>query len=342
MHKYQLCAIGNALVDMEFKVEEGFLSACEIDKGVMTLVAEARQDELVAALEGHPGKWACGGSAANTVIAAAQFGATCFYSCKLAADETGDFYLRDLHAAGVASNADNGRGPGKTGKCLVMVTPDAERTMNTYLGISEGFSVTELDAQVIAASEYLYIEGYLVTSPTGRAAAIEARRLAEAAGVKTALTFSDPAMVQFFKEGLLEMVGSGVDMLFCNEAEALSWTGCTELGDASSALRRIAKKFAITRGAEGALLFDGETTHQVAPHAITAVDSNGAGDMFAGAFLFSLSRGDSFSDAGKLASLASARIVQSFGPRLLKEQHAEILAEVSSAQPAAGQQFDYL
>ena len=228
MKKYQLCAIGNALVDMEFKVEDSFIDACSIDKGVMTLVEEQRQDELVAALEGHPGKWACGGSAANTVIAAAQFGADCFYSCKIAADETGDFYLRDMQDAGVASNADHGRGTGKTGKCLVMVTPDAERTMNTYLGISEGFSVAELDAEAIAAAEYLYIEGYLVTSPTGRAAAIEAKRIAEQAGVKTALTFSDPAMVEFFKGGLAEMIGTGVDLLFCNEAEALAWTGCQE------------------------------------------------------------------------------------------------------------------
>jgi fructokinase len=294
MKKYQLCAIGNALVDMEFKVEDSFLDACNIDKGVMTLVEEQRQDELVAALEGHPGKWACGGSAANTVIAAAQFGAASFYSCKLATDETGDFYLRDLHAAGVASNADHGRSAGKTGKCLVMVTPDAERTMNTYLGISEGFSVAELDADAIAASEYLYIEGYLVTSKTGRAAAIEAKQIAEAAGVKTALTFSDPAMVQFFKDGLTEMVGDGVDLLFCNQAEALAWAGCDNLDDAFQALRQIAKSFAITLGSKGAILFDGESIHKVAPHAITAVDSNGAGDMFAGAFLFALSRGDGF------------------------------------------------
>ncbi|HEY5673897.1 MAG TPA: adenosine kinase [Malonomonas sp.] len=335
MKKYQLCAIGNALVDMEFKVEDSFLEACSIDKGVMTLVAEQRQDELVAALEGHPGKWACGGSAANTVIAAAQFGADCFYSCKLAADESGDFYLRDMHAAGVASNADNGRSAGKTGKCLVMVTPDAERTMNTYLGISEGFSVAELDAAAIAAADYLYIEGYLVTSPSGRAAAIEAKRLAEAAGVKTALTFSDPAMVQFFKDGLAEMIGDGVDLLFCNQAEALAWTDCLDLDLAVEELSKIAKSFAITLGAQGALLFDGTEIHQIAPHPITAVDSNGAGDMFAGALLFSLSRGDSFADAGRLASLASAKVVQSFGPRLQKEEQSEILTAVFGAARAA-------
>ncbi len=332
MKKYHLTAIGNALVDMEFKIEDNFLKACSIDKGVMTLVTEERQTELVAALEGHPGKWACGGSAANTVIAAAQFGADCFYSCKLAADETGDFYLRDLHTAGVASNADHGRGPGITGKCLVMVTPDAERTMNTFLGISEGFSIAELDSDAINASEYLYIEGYLVTSPTGRAAAIEAKRIAERAGVKTALTFSDPAMVQYFKEGLEEMVGGGVDMLFCNEAEALAWAGCGQLEEALGALSQIAKNFAVTCGADGAILFDGEGLHRVSPHPVTAVDSNGAGDMFAGALLFSLTRGDSFPNAGRLASLASARVVSSFGPRLLAEEHQEILQTVSLQQ----------
>ncbi len=338
MKKYHLTAIGNALVDMEFKIEDSFLEACGIDKGVMTLVTEERQNELVAALEGHQGKWACGGSAANTVIAAAQFGANCFYSCKLAADETGDFYIRDLHAAGVASNAHNGRGQGITGKCLVLVTPDAERTMNTFLGISEGFSVAELDAKAIAAAGYLYIEGYLVTSPTGRAAAIEAKRIAETAGVKTALTFSDPAMVQFFKQGLAEMVGDGVDLLFCNQAEALAWSDSSDLDIALEELAKIAKTFAVTLGAEGALLFDGETIHQIAPHAIDPVDSNGAGDMFAGALLFSLTRGDSFVEAGRLASLASARVVSSFGPRLLAEEHTEILAEVFNEQqlPVAG------
>ncbi len=332
MKKYHLTAIGNALVDMEFKVEDNFLAACAIDKGVMTLVAEERQNELVAALEDHPGKWACGGSAANTVIAAAQFGADCFYSCKLAADETGDFYLRDMHTAGVTSNADNGRGPGITGKCLVMVTPDAERTMNTFLGISEGFSVAELDADAISASEYLYIEGYLVTSPTGRAAAIEAKRIAEQVGVKTALTFSDPAMVQYFKEGLAEMIGDGVDMLFCNQAEALAWTDCSQLEEAIDALKQIAGNFAVTCGADGAILFDGDNLHRVSPHAVTAVDSNGAGDMFAGALLFSLTRGDSFPDAGRLASLASARVVSSFGPRLLAEDHQEILQTIFPKQ----------
>lgn len=328
MPKYHLCGIGNALVDMEFKVEDGFLDRCNIDKGLMTLVDEARQDELLGHLAAHQGKWASGGSAANTVIAAAQFGANCFYSCRVAADDAGAFYLKDMKDAGVSSNAGNNPGEGVTGKCLVMVTPDAERTMNTFLGISEGFSVDDLDPKAIEAAEYLYIEGYLVTSPTGRAAAIEAKRIAEEAGVKTALTFSDPAMVHFFRSGLQDMIGSGVDLLFCNHAEALAWTGCEDLETALETLKPLAKSFAITLGSKGAILYDGASFHQVAPHDIKAVDSNGAGDMFAGALLYALTRGESFAEAGRLAGLASARVVSSFGPRLEAKEHAQILAEV--------------
>lgn len=335
MQKYHLCGIGNALVDMEFKVEDAFLEESGIDKGVMTLVDEDRQDTLTALLADREGECASGGSAANTVIAAAQFGADCFYSCRVAADETGDFYLKDMAAAGVASTAGRERGAGVTGKCLVMVTPDAERTMNTFLGISEGFSVADLDAEAIRASEYLYIEGYLVTSPTGRAAAVEAKRIAEAAGVKTALTFSDPAMVSYFRDGLAEMAGEGVDLLFCNEAEALAWTGAASLEEAIEALKPLARSFAVTCGANGAVLFDGEALHRVAPHPIEAVDSNGAGDMFAGAFLYAVTAGYGFADAGRLASLAAARVVSSFGPRLAAAEHGAILAEVFGGGEAA-------
>ena len=131
------------------------------------------------------------------------------------------------------------------------------------------------------------------------------------------------------------MIGDGVDLLFCNQAEALAWTDCLDLDLAVEELSKIAKSFAITLGAQGALLFDGTEIHQIAPHPITAVDSNGAGDMFAGALLFSLSRGDSFADAGRLASLASAKVVQSFGPRLQKEEQSEILTAVFGAARAA-------
>jgi len=325
MKKYHVYGVGNALVDMEFEVEDSFFEANGIDKGLMTLVDEERQHELMGHLDAFEGKKASGGSAANTIIATSYFGGKSFYSCKVASDDLGDFYVNDLQDAGVDSNVGDGRKDGITGKCLVMVTPDAERTMNTYLGITETFSVDELHLSAIKDSEYLYIEGYLVTSDTGRHAAIEARKIAEENGVKTALTFSDPAMVQFFKDGLKEMIGNKVDLLFCNEAEAMSWADTDNLDSAIDSLSQVADTFAITLGSKGALLFDGKHRVEISPHTVKAVDSNGAGDMFAGAFLYGITHGHSFYEAGNIASLAAARVVSQFGPRLVASEHKEIL-----------------
>ncbi|MBC8414328.1 MAG: adenosine kinase [Nitrospira sp.] len=328
MKKYHVYGIGNALVDMEFEVEDVFFSSNGIKKGVMTLVDEPRQHELIGHLDAFEGKKASGGSAANTIIAVSYFGGKSFYSCKVSSDELGDFYVNDLSAAGVDSNVGDGRKDGITGKCLVMVTPDAERTMNTFLGITETFSVDELHQEALCDSEYLYIEGYLVTSNTGRHAAIEARKIAEEAGVKTALTFSDPAMVQFFKDGLKEMIGDKVDLLFCNEAEAMSWAGTDSLEKAIESIKDIASTFAITLGSKGALVYDGKKMIEISQHNVKAVDSNGAGDMFAGAFLYGITHGHSFFDAGNIASLASSKVVSQFGPRLSAEAHKEILGIV--------------
>jgi len=325
MKKYHVYGVGNALVDMEFEVEDSFFEQHGIDKGVMTLVDEQRQHELMGHLDAFDGKKASGGSAANTIIANSYFGGQSFYSCKVSNDELGDFYVQDLSAAGVDSNVGDGRKEGITGKCLVLVTSDAERTMNTYLGITETFSVDELHQSAIIDSEYLYIEGYLVTSSTGRHAAIEARKIAEENGVKTALTFSDPAMVQFFKDGLKEMIGEKVDLLFCNDAEALSWADTDDLDTALESLKQVASSFAVTLGSKGALLFDGKKMIEISPHQVKAVDSNGAGDMFAGAFLYGITHGHSFYEAGNIASLAAARVVSQFGPRLAAADHKEIL-----------------
>jgi sugar/nucleoside kinase (ribokinase family) len=325
MKKYHVYGIGNALVDMEFEVEDAFFKKHEIEKGVMTLVDEERQHELIGHLDAFEGKKASGGSAANTIIAVNYFGGNSFYSCKVSNDELGDFYVHDLKAAGVDSNVGDGRKDGITGKCLVMVTPDAERTMNTFLGITETFSVDELHQEALCDSEYLYIEGYLVTSNTGRHAAIEARKIAEEAGVKTALTFSDPAMVQFFKDGLKEMIGQKVDLLFCNEAEARSWAGTDDLDQAIESIKQIASTFAITLGGKGALVYDGKHAIEISSHPVKAIDSNGAGDMFAGAFLYGITHGHSFYEAGNIASLAAAKVVSQFGPRLNAEEHKEIL-----------------
>ncbi|MEN8131551.1 MAG: adenosine kinase [Pseudomonadota bacterium] len=327
MKKYHVYGVGNALVDMEVTVNDEFLRRMGIGKGHMTLVDERRQIELLANLDHRNGKWASGGSAANTIIAVNYFGGQSYYSCKVANDEAGDFYVADLRAAGVDSNINGVLYEGITGHCLVMITPDAERTMNTFLGITDSLSVEELDTEAIRSSQYVYLEGYLVSSSTSRETAIEARNLAQNHGVKTALTFSDPSMITYFRDGMTEMVGDGVDLLFCNEAEALGWAQTEDLDFALDKLSDIAKSYAVTLGAKGAVVYDGHQQIEISPHPVKAIDSNGAGDMFAGAFLYGITHGHAYETAGKIASLASARVVSRFGPRLPAEEHKNILAE---------------
>lgn len=325
--KYHVYGIGNALVDMEFAVTPDLLEKLEIAKGVMTLVDESRQTHLVEQLNGRLGKQSSGGSAANTMVAIGQFGGKGFYSCKVANDEAGTFYLEDLRRCGLDTNLHNGEDEaGITGKCLVMVTPDADRTMNTFLGITSNLSEKELVLEAIVESEYLYIEGYLVSSETAKAAAIKARRTAQEAGVKTALSLSDPNMVEFFKEGLLEVIGLGLDFIFSNEAEALKMADTNDLSQATAKLQKLAKGFAITRGGKGSLIFDGQQLLEIPPIPVQAIDTVGAGDMYAGAFLYGITHGMSYEKAGNLASLAASRIVTSFGPRLETEEIQSLAA----------------
>jgi len=329
MKKYKVYALGAALVDTEIKVEDHELRIMGVEKGLMTLVDQSRQTELLDHLQGHLVKasHASGGSAANTVIATAQFGGPTYFSCKVAQDTDGDLYLADLESAGVDHNHKGLRDDGITGKCLVLITPDAERSMNSFLGISETLSVNELDPAAIAASEYLYIEGYLVTSDSGRAAAIRAREIAETEGVKTALSLSDPGMVEFFREGLQQMAGERLDLLFANEAEALGWGETDNLDIAIERLKQVADAFTITRGAQGALTWDGDELTEIPPHQVHAVDTNGAGDMFAGAFLYAITAGENFATAGKFASLAAGTVVAQYGPRLPAEAHHGLKSE---------------
>ena len=328
--RYHVFGMGNALVDMEFKVEGEFLDRMEVAKGVMTLVEEERQDQLLTHLGENILKKACGGSAANTIIAIVQLGGKAYYSCKVASDEYGHFYLQDLQAEGVATNPHPQTSAGKTGKCLVMVTPDAERTMNTYLGITATYSEENIDYRQLAQSQWLYIEGYLVASPEGKEAAIKARKFAQAMGVKTALTLSDPAMVQYFHSGLVEMIGDKVDLIFCNEKEAYGFLGVASLEDACREMQKYATQFVITLGERGAFIFDGKDFELISPYGTTAVDTNGAGDMFAGAFLYGVTNGLNLAQSGKLAARAAAEVVSKFGPRLTKNLLEKIASEVLS------------
>jgi sugar/nucleoside kinase (ribokinase family) len=330
MKKYDVTGIGNALVDIEFKVSDQFFWDNKVEKGLMTLVDEERQNALMQVINTEEAKKQCGGSAANTVIAVSQFGGASYYCCKVANDELGHFYLEDLKNSGV-DNSLEGKEPenGITGKCLVMVTDDSERTMNTFLGITQNFSSKDINEWAIKDSQYLFIEGYLVTSPNGKEAMLHAKKVAEEAGTKVALTFSDPAMVKYFKAGFEDVIGPSVDLLFANEEEAMLFTGKDNLTEAREEMKKAAKHFVITQGKNGAMIFDGDTFIDIEPYKTVAIDSNGAGDMFAGAFMYGITNGHSYASSGKLASMASSKIVSQFGPRLQWHEAKEILGRLN-------------
>lgn len=330
MKKYDVYGIGNALVDIVTEVEDSFLEKYNVEKGLMTLVDEDRQKELVDAIHLPDSNMQCGGSAANSIIAVSQFGGKSYYSCKVAKDDMGSFYLDDLDKNGVDTNHTYDTVPtGITGKCLVMTTPDANRTMNTFLGITSTFSKEEVNEAALKDSKYLYMEGYLVPGEDGQRAMKLAKKLAEENGVKVAMTFSDPSMVKYFKPQMEEIVGASVDLLFCNEEEAMLFTETDTIDAAREELKKVAKKFAITQGSNGAIIFDGDTFIDIEPYKVDAIDTNGAGDMFAGAFLYSITNGHSFAEAGKLASLASSRVVSKFGPRLEWHEAKEVIKSLN-------------
>lgn len=313
------------MVDYEIKVDDQFLSAHNVEKGLMTLVDEDRQKELLSAVDGRIAKKQGGGSAANTMVAFSQLGGKGFYSCKVANDPDGRFYLRNLHENGLDTNLKlDSLSEGTTGKCLVMISPDAERTMNTYLGITTDFSVSELSEEAIQNSEYIYIEGALIASPTGRIAMKKAKEIAQAHDVKVSLTFWDPSMVKYFQKEMIDLVGEGIDLIFCNEEEAMLFTGSDSFGPAREALTGVARNIAITRGKEGAAIWDGENWIDIPPFPVEAIDTTGAGDMFAGAFLYGITKHYPYDRSGKLASMASSKVVSRYGPRLELDQMEEI------------------
>ncbi len=330
MAHYNVYGLGNALLDIECEVKPEVLQELGIDKGVMTLLDEASQNKIIHHLGDCSTKRTCGGSGANTIVAISQFGGKVFYSCKVAEDEPGAYYRQDLVQCGVDTNLNSHPAePGITGKCLVFVTPDADRTMNTFLGISSSFSEAELVPDAIAQSTYTYIEGYLVTGESSQQAAIKAREIAIAAGQKVALTLSDRNMAKFFKQGLLEMIGSGVDLLFANESEAFELVGTENLTEAIAHFKTIAKTFAITLGSKGSIIFDGESLIEIEPFPVRAIDTVGAGDMYAGAVLYGITNGMDWASAGRLGSLASSQVVTTLGARMSTSDLRSLLSKFS-------------
>jgi len=323
--KYQIYGIGAALVDTEVVVTDAFLSTHKIDKGLMTLVDEERQFHLLGALSSHSYhvKRSCGGSACNSIVAASCFGSKAFYSGKVADDDDGKFFVEDLQATGVDFHKAEAS-TGATGKCLVMVTDDAERTMNTFLGANLDLTSNEVDEPTLINSDWLYLEGYLVTDDTRTDVAVKAMECAKGSQVKTALSLSDPFVVQVFEDNLHKVIGDGVDLLFCNSDEARSFTNTHSTEAAAEQLKKYAKTFVITRGAGGSLSYDGINLVQTPGVTANAVDTNGAGDMFAGAFLYAINAGHSYTLAAKFANEASARVVSQFGPRIDSLEYKQI------------------
>lgn len=320
-HTYDLYAIGNALVDSEYEVSEQLLQDAGVAKRHMTLIDAQRRSELLQHVQGLHARRTGGGSAGNTVVALAQLGGRAFYSCRVADDELGAFYTQDLLSHGVATNLTCSSAPkGQTGVCLVMVTPDAERSMSTFLGATADIDASALQPGDIVKSKVYYMEGYLAASPTGLDAALKGRAIARAAGVALATTLSDMTMINYCRAGLEAMVGNAdsgaLAYLFCNEEEAQVWCGTQDLAAICQTMSQQAKVVCLTRSAKGCLVLEGASCTEVPAAKVQAVDTNGAGDMFAGAFLYAVTQGHSHAQAAWLANQCAAQVVSQYGNRL--------------------------
>ena len=321
MKKYQLYAMGNALVDVVVQVQDAFLQENKIKKGVMTLTDLDSQIKLLDHFPLNKRLQRSGGSAANTAVAFAQMGGKCFYACTVSDDDLGHFYLQDLKKASIQSASHYSvQTSGATGTCLVMVSPDGERSMHTYLGISEAFSQAQLDEKALSDSEWLYMEGYLLTSANGFEALQHAQRLAQKSDTKVALTLSDPFVVQQYRARLEHLVRTGIDLLFCNEEEARIFTKEAKTEAFLPILEALVPNYVVTQGSKGALCYDGHNLSQARAKNVNAIDTNGAGDMFAGAFLYAILHQKPTKVAASIACRAATAVVQQLGPRLNKEQ----------------------
>jgi len=321
---YDVYGIGNALVDSEYEVADAFLESNQYQKGSMTLVDAKQRADLIVALEEnqnrHKTKLSGGGSAANSMVIVAQLGGSAFYSCKVANDSTGDFFVKDLDEAGVATNLKSNREPGVTGECISMISPDAERTLMTHLGISGSLSIADLNPSALQNSNYLYIEGYLVSSPTGLEAALAAQRIAKKSGVMVSLTLSDMAMVENFRAEFDALIDQGVDLLFCNEDEARIWTQTNNREDMAQKLGQSVGSYALTCGGDGAYVAaPNQQPCFIEASKKDALDTTGAGDIFAGTLLYHLVNGKPIAIAAQYAHQAAAILVQQFGARLGNE-----------------------
>lgn len=315
-----MVGIGNALVDVIAHATDEFLVDHELVKGAMTLIETDRAVELYDALSGAVEM--SGGSAANTMVGVASFGGTAAYIGKVDDDDLGQVFGHDMRAVGVAFSGGGDPQDTPTGRCVVVVTPDAERTMNTYLGVSSTLSVADLDESVIAAGAVLYMEGYLFDRDDAKAAFRHAADIAHRHGRTVSLTLSDSFCVDRHRDDFRALVADSVDLLFGNEDELLSLYELKSFDEAVDVLRSQCSLAVITRGPEGCVIVTADELIEVpAVQVDKVVDTTGAGDLFAAGFMFGLSSGADYHECGRLGAVAAAEVISHVGPRPLVELH---------------------
>jgi len=317
--------IGNALVDVLSHESDAFLERHDLAKGTMHLIDEARARALYDAM--GPAVEISGGSAANTIVGVASFGGRAHYVGKVRDDQLGEVFSHDLRSIGVGYTTPLATSGPSTGRCLIVVTPDAQRTMNTYLGASTQLGPGDVDARLIARGRFLYLEGYLFDPPEAQEAFRAAAGFAHAAGRKVALTLSDPFCVNRHRAAFVDLVERHVDVLFANEVEICALYEANDFDTALQRVRGQCEIAALTRSERGSVVVAGRDVHVVEAQAATAVvDTTGAGDLYAAGFLFGLSRGMDLAACGRLGSLAAAEVISHVGARPLAP-----LAEMAGA-----------
>ena len=310
---YDIIGIGNAIVDVVSPAPEAFLSKHDMHKGGMALIDEAAADTLYGAMP--PGQESSGGSAANTCVVAARLAARVAYLGKVAGDALGESFRRDITQAGVHFPTPPLVGGASTARCLILVTPDGQRTMNTFLGACVSFGEHDVDEALVADAKVLYLEGYLFDPPAAQAAFRRAAAASHAAGRQVALSLSDAFCVDRHRAAFRELVAGEVDILFANEAEICSLYEVNSFAEAEAAVRGEVAIAALTRSEAGSVILQGPDRFVVAAQATEVVDTTGAGDAYAGGFLAGLTSGRSMRVCGEMGSAAAAAVISHYGAR---------------------------
>ena len=313
--RYDVLGIGNAIVDVIARAEDDFLVAHGMHKGAMALIDEARAEKIYQAM--GPAVESSGGSAANTIVGVASFGGHAAFVGKVKDDELGRAFAHDIRAARVAFDSKPaGDGP-STARCYIMVTPDGERTMNTFLGAAQDLKPADIDEAKVASAALIYLEGYLWDPPQAKEAFVKAAAVAHKAGRRVALTLSDAFCVDRYRAEFLDLIRKGtVDIVFANERELHSLYETADFDTAVKALRHDAKLAVITRSEKGCVVVTRKTVEAVQAMPIDrVVDVTGAGDLFAAGFLIGLARGKDHRTAARLGALAAAEVIQHIGAR---------------------------